>query len=484
MHADEKRTRRAVRLVNGDRCLRVPPRLSAIRLLKELNRRGRRGARRYEPQARGCPDCIAFTAVVLLHATRWYDSRSDRTLHARYARHSPPARDFSTLSILALEVRSFMAKQEGAAAVVAYTSPFRLIFRDKNDKWAPTLDDVNHKTYDYVKLHRLSASLNIGLPAPLCMYITFDGSLLLPKIDKFWPVENSVSAFNEILGLIIVGGIYFGPVEPTDIDQGVVYKTGYYRSYGLACGLVGKVRMALQDKLASVLDSSLLYEPQHVFVLDVLKAYDDGKSICSQIPSLSPEFLVHGVSAFISHDWGTSLSELFISVEQIIEQLWKVHVIDGERQPNSVISGRNEFLTDYRTWTTSARIEVLFQKHVLPPSTYGLLSIARKARNDLVHSGQVPGRAAAEAALDGVFQLIACATTPDKIDCLSARVEAYKKLDPIQRHYAPQKAIPVKDAGGLWIGPLPPIPGDKEWGDKPYENVFELAAIGSQPREL
>jgi hypothetical protein len=362
-------------------------------------------------------------------------------------------------------------------ATLAYTTPLRFVFRTSEDRWKATLGKINSRRYDYVKLHRLSASLDIGLPSPLCMYLAFDGSLLLPRIEQYWPVERAVSAFNEILGYMLVGGMYFGPVEPPDIDQAVVYRTGYFRPFGMAESLVGLARRELQYKIASPLNSIRLYRPDQVLASDIRKAYDEGKATCVKIPSLSPSLLVRGISAFVTHDWGASLSHLWITTEQIVEHLWRTCVVDSVVRPDPAIPGRRDFLKDHRAWTTATRIELLFQKRVLPIRTYRLLNIARKGRNDLVHTGVIPKREACEAAMDGVFQLIARVARPRSIHSFAGLLRRYKSLDPIKRHYNTRRTITAKDVG-LWLGPLPPIPGEEEWGDDPFENVFESTTRG------
>ncbi len=359
-----------------------------------------------------------------------------------------------------------------AIAIVAYTSPFRLVLHSKEDMWAPTIEDINQRTYDYVKLHRLSGSIDIGLPAPMCLHISFDGSLVLPKIDDFWPIEKAVSFINCILGTIVVGGIYFGPVATTDIDQAALYPTAYYRSFGLSSGFQGQLRYTLQSKIASPLHSIVLYKPRHLLVADIQSSYVKGKSICSQAPALSPEFILHGITCFVSHDWGASLSHLWICVEQIVEHLWRQRVLSEVVQPAIPIQGRREFLSDNRTWSTSTRIELLFQKGVLRAETYAKLNIARKARNNLLHTGTLPGRDAAEAALDSAFQLLACASGTGEFDYFAQMLREYKTINPIERHYSREGVISENDVG-LWLGPLPAIPGEKEWGDKPYENIYE-----------
>jgi hypothetical protein len=364
---------------------------------------------------------------------------------------------------------------ESASAILAYTSPFRLVFRSKHDEWAPTIEDINANSYDYVKLHRLSASLDIGLPAPFCMHVAFNGSLLLPKTSEFWPVEKAVSAFNEILGTIVIGGIFFGPVAPTDIDQAALYPTGYFRAFGLASGFQGQLRLALKSRIASPLHSILLHDPWHVFAIDIHKAFSAGKTICTKVRHLSPEFLLLGITGLVSHDWSAALTHLWISVEQIVEHLWQERVIAIPLIPNVAIQGRREFLSDSRTWTTSTRIELLFQRGVIRGETYVKLNTARKARNDLVHAGALPARDAAEAALDAAFQLLASAIDEDDIDKFAPMLQSYKKLDPIEHHYSLKKDI-TKEEVAIWLGPLPPIPGEKEWGNKPYENIYEEAA--------
>lgn len=364
-----------------------------------------------------------------------------------------------------------MTESKRAPAILAFTNPFRLVFHDPSDRWTATVEDINNKTYDYVKLHRLSASLDIGLPMPFCMHIGFDGSLLLPKIEQFWPVEKAVLAFNQILGYILVGGIYFSPVDSTDIDQALLYTTGYFRPFGVASSFDAQIRMTLQGKIASPLHSILLYQPKYIFANDILRAYQEGKAICGKIPSLSADFLVHGVSTFVSHDWAASLSHLWISAEQVIEFLWIKNILDSDVLSVANIPGRRDFLKDHRTWTTSARLEMLFQKGVISIDTYRLLSVARKARNDLVHSGKLPERAGSWAALEAVFQLIASIASPDNTKYFSKLLNDYQSLDPIERHYTPPRSIPVEEVDALWMGPLPPIPGEAEWGDQPYEKV-------------
>lgn len=364
-----------------------------------------------------------------------------------------------------------MSLHKGAPAIIAYTSPFQLVLRDTKDKWSPSLEEINGNNYDHVKLHRLSASLDVGLPKPLCMHVTFDGALLLPRIKQFWPIEKAVAAFNNVLGEIFLGGIYFDSVQPTDIDQAIFYNTGYYRPMGQAKGFPGQLRYSLQAKIASPLHSILLYKPRHIFSKDIHAAREKGVAIRSKFETLSVEFLLQGVSSFVAHDWAGALSHLWISLEQVVNDLWREHVVTGGAQPSPPIQNRREFLQDHRTWVISTRLEVLFQRGILSEEVYRQLNAARKARNELSHEGITPIRQSAEAVMDGLFELIASAQSSVAASTLSEIVADIKTRDPAARYYSPLKVADI-DEGGLWLGPLPPIPGEKEWGDKEFERVY------------
>jgi hypothetical protein len=359
--------------------------------------------------------------------------------------------------------------QKGASAIVAYTSPFRLIFRDAKDSWAPSLEQINQNGYDSIKLHRLSTSIDIGLPQPFCCHVTFDGALLLPRVKQFWPIEKAVAAFNRVLGEFMLGGVYFESIGPTDIDQAILYPTGYYRPLGQAKGLPGQLRYGLQAKMASPLHSILLYQPEHLLAKDLHVARKRGAALSSKFETLSLEFLVQGISAFATHDWAGALSHLWISLEQVVSCLWKDQVIVGGVQPKFPIRNRKEFLQDHRTWVTSARLEVLFQRGILSEIAYRKLNNARKARNELAHLGRAPSRESASAALEGLFEVI---ESSDKSTSLAEIINTIKSRDPLERYYS-MSGMGESGEGGLWLGPLPPIPGEPAWGVKEYERVYD-----------
>lgn len=85
-------------------------------------------------------------------------------------------------------------------------APLRFVLRDA-DTWSPTLDEINGRTYNYVRLHRLSTFLDVGL-RPFSMGICFDGTLILPKVANVPDARTALSVFNRLLSELLVGGLY------------------------------------------------------------------------------------------------------------------------------------------------------------------------------------------------------------------------------------------------------------------------------------
>ena len=92
--------------------------------------------------------------------------------------------------------------------LISNFKPFRLISRDKSDRWEPSLDDINNSTYDYVKLHRVSKFFDAHLPKPMPACFGFDGSLIFPFIEEFKNDDLVVEEVNRILASIFLGGVY------------------------------------------------------------------------------------------------------------------------------------------------------------------------------------------------------------------------------------------------------------------------------------
>ena len=215
-----------------------------------------------------------------------------------------------------------------------------------------------------------------------------------------------------------------------------------------------------------------MLDPPKLYVKTIHDALPVGREILSGVPTLSPELLLAGATHFVKHQWPQALAFLWTSVEQVLGQAWKMRVIDDSQSLEQPIPGRKDFLKDFRTWSASTKVEVLFQKGLMGPGEYALISVARKARNDFIHVGTPPSQTQAEAALDGLLQLISLVTTEfqdkDRLGNVATLIRQH-----FRGEFIPKRRNLDPDECSHWL-PIPPIPGDPQWGDKPYERIPEL----------
>ncbi|MBN1373392.1 MAG: hypothetical protein JW987_15755 [Anaerolineaceae bacterium] len=351
--------------------------------------------------------------------------------------------------------------------VIASVLPFRLVKRE-NELWAPSINDINDRNYDYVKLSRLSTFLDVGI-RPFSIGIGFDGSLILPAIDEFRNRDTALEKFNETLGILLLGGIYTEAVLPVDISIGLLTLDGYTKLLGGGDGPNAKFHRAIRTKHAGALDVILLFNPPSLEIAEISDAYEKGKQFYQKLKGISPVLLLNGASNYVNRHWTESLIFIWTSIEQIVNCLWVDHIVN-QKQAN--IAGRSTFLKDFRTWTTSTRIEVLFQRELIDTETYKLINLARKARNDFIHNGKGISGEVSLYALSSLFRLMSLIISDFKSTNL-----LQNSLNTIVKHekgdLIPNKSSFSTNEVSHWL-PIPPLPGDPNWGDKEYEIIEDL----------
>jgi hypothetical protein len=360
---------------------------------------------------------------------------------------------------------------EGTPLIMAASAPIKLFAKDKRDRWNPTLEQINNSTYDHLKLNRVSGFID-GNVAPYAMLVGFDGTLALPAFPEFVQHGKALKIFNRVLLEMLLGGIYTEAAAPADIFRGTLYKTGYIRIYAES-GHSASLHSTLRDRSASSLDNIRLLDLKPTIISDLEKAVKRGRRIVSKCDPLSHEIVLSGCSHFVSGALAEALTCLWTSIEQLVSRLWRVEIV--EKAPTDGVPQRGGFLKDYRVWTTSARIELLFQKKIIDAETYSSLNEARKARNNFVHSGAQPHLLATTSALSGLFYLTSlCATDyadTHTLDDIKRKIENRCILQP-----RPQGPIPVDDAG-YWRE-IQPIPGEKQFKGRftPFNLQFKPVA--------
>jgi len=360
--------------------------------------------------------------------------------------------------------------ESGVAIISANSKPFRLVSRGEDDTWQPTLDEVNSRSYDYVKLHRMSTYLDVGI-APFSLGVCFDGTLVLPAVEQYRDRFAALSKFNQTLVELLIGGMYCEAAEPDDIGYGNLSLEGYTRILGGANGPAAAMHTAARMKMLGSLDNIQLLSPEIVSVDDVNLALASGRALLSNLGSVPQEQILYGATFYVRKQWAESLLHLWTTTERLVETAWNRHVL---AYPSSPSKSRRAFLEDHRTWTVSAKLEVLHQKQLLPAETYEMLDEARKARNNFAHRGVAPNRHLAHQALKACFEMASlCASNFEHTSLFSAVVDLVEaRCNPdLYSKSARLEAEPTH-----WLA-VPPLPGDKHWGAKPYEVIEELRLL-------
>lgn len=297
---------------------------------------------------------------------------------------------------------------EGTPLVMAVSAPLKLIAKDGRDRWKPTLQDINRSTYDYLKLNRASGFID-GNVAPYMMLVGFDGSLAMPALPEFTKPHAALKIFNRVFLEMLLGGIYTEGALPSDICSGWLFKTGYIRMMGGASRNTS-LHSSLRDRSASVTDNIVLLDQDTITLADLQKAIARGRSILSKCDPLSPEIALAGATHYVAGALAEALTCLWTSIEQVVSHIWRLEI--EAAAPADAIPNRSGFLKDYRVWTTSARIELLYQKGLVQAETYRQLNQARKSRNEFIHRGVQPDFSDSTAALTSLFQLLStCASS-------------------------------------------------------------------------
>jgi hypothetical protein len=354
--------------------------------------------------------------------------------------------------------------------IIGNCAPFRLVTR-KSDKWEPTLEQINDRTYDYVKLCRLSMFIDVGIK-PYSIAVSFDGSLILPGVEKFRNRDIALQKFNETLGILLLGGIYSEAIQPVDISFGTMFLDGYVKQHGGGSGAISNFHNSIRTKTVGIGDAIRLLEPRAILNTDIQSAYKKGQEYFQVIPTLSPSLLLNGISNYVKHQWIESLIFLWTSIEQLINIIWKKEImLSGKNNNEEVIEGRSKFLEDFRTWTTSTKIEVLYQKRIINPNLYKQLNTARKSRNDFVHSSKELNENKVRTALESFFTILSLIVSDYKdTDMLSDTLEMVLRNQ--RGDLFPKKAVFEKREISHWME-LPPLPGDPSWSGN-YEIIKEF----------
>ena len=337
---------------------------------------------------------------------------------------------------------------------IGYLHPFRIVEADALEPWACTIEQVNGRSWDYAALHEMAGGIDVELASPYHLVVSRDGALALPPLPELRSNQSAVEYLNRCLAGLLVGGVYCEAITPDGLDFGSIIDWRYIRSSRSGTSAPNRFHLQIRYGHAPPLEAIALYRPRTVEFSSLARAMRVGLGVLNRLPAVRGDYFLRGVTGIARRDWGAALANTWIVAEQVISELWRRHVVEPTVVEDATRARRAQ-LTDTRTWTASARIELLFQKGILANETVTLLSRARKARNDLSHEGRHPTQADALCAYDGVCDLITVALDGERPPLFALDLSDHLLSDP----FDPPKRLTVEPTH--WMD-IPKLPGELE----------------------
>lgn len=341
------------------------------------------------------------------------------------------------------------------SAVISYLHPFRIVHKDHSTKWDVTIEQINNRTWDYVKLHEIVGAIDVGLMAPYHLVVGADGALALPPVPELRSVTKAVEFFNRCLAAFVVGGIYCEAVTLDSVEIGSILDWRYIRASGSSTSFVGQFHNTVRTKTASVLHAIYLLRPRILHFEDLNRAAQHGFAVLSRVPEIRPEFLLKGISGIARRDWGSALSNLWIVIEQITWHLWRKYVLQSV-EAEKPIPGRQDQLKDNRSWTVAMKHELLHRIGKISTETLAALALARRSRNDLLHQGTHPNEESSMAAFSAMRGLMLVVVEMQDLPIFGINLADHMLSDPFQ-------PVPITSTASFdyWM-PIPKLPGEED----------------------
>ena len=272
------------------------------------------------------------------------------------------------------------------------------------EKLCISLDEVNNLTYDYMLLNRIIGEIdNTFNGCKEEFYICCDGAVC-PINKKIQDVELHV---NDLFCKLRLGGLRVDAVNSRDFTTGGLEYEGLVYPVDLGKSWNTHLHANLRMRMSGTVDAIHLWQDiaKCLTISELVDYRKKGEKIVSSIPNLSTYHLINGITEYNYQNWNSSLTYLWIVIEELVDWLWEKRIIDcvGE---SDISKSRISMLEDHRTYTTSVKQEVLCQREVINSALYSDLFQIRQARNKLIHEGKVISMDIAAKTYDCVEKLL------------------------------------------------------------------------------
>lgn len=280
-------------------------------------------------------------------------------------------------------------EQKGESCWVTYISPMRLVERE-GEKITISLYEINNCTYDQALLCRIVGSLHlIYKNTDIKLDVCGDGALAIKCDSAAFTSNDLLLLYNDFLCKLLIGGIYVEAVNMRNLTTGSLHENNmlWPVNFGesLSSNMHARVRMKLANNMESIfLDGACSNSKS---IKELASAFIVGGKTLEPISNLSTYYLISGITEMMHKSWSSSVSNLWIVIEQLTDFLW-IHFFLTDSAKDPGIPARIKSLQqDNRTFCAAVKQEILYQVGIISKETYSCIYSVRKARNKLVHEG-------------------------------------------------------------------------------------------------
>lgn len=259
-------------------------------------------------------------------------------------------------------------------------------------------------------LHRIIGTITNHFDNKDVEYLVCGDGALGIKIEKDISEDDIILHYNDLLCKMFLGGMRVEAITNRDIVMGNIYESKSIWPVGFGESWNSHIHAELRMKVVGVTDAILLYQPKErmISIEKMRRQLEEGNMIANTIPNLSTFHLLNGITEFNHRNWSSSLTYLWIVVEEITDYLWLRNIISKVTGENS--KKRKETLRDTRTYTMAVKQEILLQIGVLSEKIYNDIFLIRQARNKLIHEGKMISKSKAKILYESVKELLSLAS--------------------------------------------------------------------------
>lgn len=301
-----------------------------------------------------------------------------------------------------------MSKMQNSV-YVTYIYPIQFVVRE-NERIDFSIEEINSLSYDHSLLHRIIGTITNHFNNKDVEYLVCGDGALGIKMEDNIPEDDIILHYNDLLCKLFLGGMRVEAITNKDITEGSIYESKSIWPVNFGESWNSHIHAELRMKVASVTDAILLYQPAErtITIENMRKKLEEGNKIANTIPNLSTFHLLNGITEFNYRNWSSSLTFLWVVVEEITDYLWLRNIISKVTGENS--KKRKETLKDTRTYSMAVKQEILLQIGVLSEKIYNNIFLIRQIRNKLIHEGKMISEGKATLLYESVKELLMLAS--------------------------------------------------------------------------